>query len=298
MQAEYSDVRFDGPPAGYNSTSYDKRYVAIHNTANDASDVAEADYAQVRSDHVSAHYYVDADSITQSLRTEYGANHAGSTIGNRHAIAYEITGTNAKTRTWWLANVAWPLLARQIARDCRKHAIAARLLTVTQMRDGVTTGIVTHDLMRQAWGGTTHTDPGPNFPMDYLIALVGAELDGDDMTPSDFLAILEDPKVAAKMRAFTWTYQDSGDKSAHDIVLGDLRKTVMAAAADALAAKDGVVALNAKVGAISAVDPAAVAAALAANSEFAAAVAAHIQVPSAADIADAVLDAEAARLAE
>lgn len=179
MQPEYADVRFDGPPGAYNETGYPKRYVAIHNTANTASDSAEADYAEDRPDHVSSHYYVDGDSITQSLRTEFGANHAGSSTGNRHAIAYEITGTNGRSRSWWLANVAWPLLARQIARDCAKHSIALRLLTVAQMRDGKTTGIVTHDLMRQAWGGTTHTDPGPGFPMDHLLALVAAEMEDD-----------------------------------------------------------------------------------------------------------------------
>ncbi|MEV0267728.1 peptidoglycan recognition family protein [Hamadaea sp. NPDC050747] len=179
MQAEYPDIRWDGPPGAYNSTSYPKRYVAIHNTSNDASDTAEANYAETRPDHISSHYYVDVDSITQSLRTEYGANHAGSTTGNRHAIAYEITGTNGKSRAWWLANVAWAVLARQIARDCRKWGIPARLLTVAQMRDGKTKGIVTHDLMRQAWGGTTHTDPGPGFPIDHLLALVRAELEDD-----------------------------------------------------------------------------------------------------------------------
>lgn len=189
MLAEYADVRFDGPPGAYGTTPYPKRYVAIHNTANDASDSAEADYAEHRADHVSSHYYVDADSITQSLRTEYGANHAGSTIGNRHAIAYEITGTNAKSRTWWLANVAWGVLARQIARDCRKHNIAPRLLTVAQMRDGTTTGLVTHDLMRQAWDGTTHTDPGPGFPMDHLIALVAAEMEEDMSDATDVWAV-------------------------------------------------------------------------------------------------------------
>lgn len=229
MLPEYPDVRFDGPPNVYNDTPYDKRYVAIHNTSNDASDAAEADYAQRRTD-ASSHYYVDHDSITQSLRTEYGAAHAGSSTGNRHAIAYEITGSNGKSRTWWLANVAWPLLARQIARDCRKHSIDPKVLTVAQMRDGKTTGIVTHDLMRRAWGGTTHTDPGPAFPMDYLIALVRAELDGDDdmTTAAEFLTILEDPRVAAKMRAFAWQYAGGGLPAGASSTLAALTQTHLA----------------------------------------------------------------------
>lgn len=176
MIPEYADIPFDGPPAEYGETSYRKRYVIIHNTSNDASDTTEADYAQRRTDGTSSHYYVDADSITQSLRTEYGANHVGSATGNRHGISYEITGANAKPRAWWMSNVAWPLLARQIARDCRKWSIRPALMSIEEMRDGKSTGIATHDMARRAWGGTTHTDPGPNFPMDYLISLVQIEL--------------------------------------------------------------------------------------------------------------------------
>lgn len=176
MIPEYADIPFDGPPAEYGETSYRKRYVIIHNTSNDASDTTEADYAQRRTDGTSSHYYADADSITQSLRTEYGANHVGSATGNRHGISYEITGANAKPRAWWMSNVAWPLLARQIARDCRKWSIRPALMSIEEMRDGKSTGIATHDMARRAWGGTTHTDPGPNFPLDYLISLVQIEL--------------------------------------------------------------------------------------------------------------------------
>jgi N-acetyl-anhydromuramyl-L-alanine amidase AmpD len=179
--AIYSAI-YSGPPRHYGSTRTDKRYIAIHNTANDATAAEEASYAKRREDSVSSHYYVDPTRLLQSLDTNLRAYHAGSTKGNSQAIAYEITGTNGKTRAWWLANVAWPLLARQIATDCREHDIEPRLLSVAEIRAGSKTGIITHDQMRQAWGGTTHTDPGANFPLDHLEALVRAELE-DDMTP-------------------------------------------------------------------------------------------------------------------
>lgn len=172
----YSDIPYIGPPNGYNAVPYPKRYIAIHNTANDASDAAEATYAKRRPDKVSSHYYVDSNSITQSLDTKLGANHAGSATGNRYAISYEITGVNAWTRQQWLNNVAWPLLWRQAARDCKEHSIPAQWLTNAQMRAGTPGGFVTHLQMGQVWGGTDHTDPGPNFPMDHLIAGVRAML--------------------------------------------------------------------------------------------------------------------------
>src|SRR5690606_40333300 len=33
-------------------------------------------------------------------------------------------------------------------------------------------GLITHYEMRDAWGGTDHWDPGPNFPIDHLISLL------------------------------------------------------------------------------------------------------------------------------
>lgn len=173
-----------GPPRHYGNTRTDKRYIAIHNTSNDATAEGEASYAKRREDSVSSHYYVDNNSIVQSLDTNLRAFHAGSSIGNSQAISYEITGTNGKSRAWWLDNVAWLLLSRQIAADCREHGIAARVLTVAEIEAGKLTGIITHDQMRQAWGGTTHTDPGPNFPMEHLLGLVVAELNGDVMADS------------------------------------------------------------------------------------------------------------------
>src|SRR5690349_18987856 len=81
--------------------------IAIHNTSNNASDTNEASYARRRTDGVSSHFYVDRDSVTQSLDTTARAGHAGSRHGNENAIAVEITGGNGKSRDWWLNNVAW-----------------------------------------------------------------------------------------------------------------------------------------------------------------------------------------------
>lgn len=178
---------YDGPPSGYRASRGPKKYVGLHNTSNDASVRDELSYSKWRPDKTSTHYYGDNLEIAQSLDTALCANHAGSAEGNNFAIAWEFTGTNGKSRAWWMANVVWAKVAQQMARDCREFGIPPRLLTVAEMRGGVAKGFVTHDLMRQAWGGTTHTDPGPGFPVDYLLALVAAELEGD-MQLSDLLS--------------------------------------------------------------------------------------------------------------
>ncbi len=148
----------------------DKKYIVIHNTSNSASAANEASYAKSRKDGVSSHYYVDEKSILQSLDTDMCANHVGSSEGNLYGIAYEITGTNSKSKSWWLGNVAWALLRAQIAKDCKEHNITPRLLTVKQIKDGKMSGIITHNQARLAWGHTTHTDPGENFPMEQLFS--------------------------------------------------------------------------------------------------------------------------------
>lgn len=175
----YSEI-YNGPPNGYTATRTNKRYIAIHNTSNNASAYNEASYAKRRTDGVSSHYYADNSVVIQSLNTDYKAWHAGSSTGNAYAIAYEIVGTNDKSRTWWLNNVNWDKVAKCIARDMKQFGIKNQHLTITQMKDGSSTGIVTHDDMRRAWGGTTHTDPGSNFPMDHLIAKVNYYLNGED----------------------------------------------------------------------------------------------------------------------
>ena len=163
--------------------------IAIHNTSNDASDTAEAAYATRRTDGVSSHFYADADSVTQSIDTADKVGHAGSANGNENAICVEITGSNGKSREWWLANVAWDLLGRALAAVIRSHwpdgSFQVRRASAAEMKaNPKVRAFYGHDDMRLAWGGTTHTDPGPGFPWDRLFTAVNAALgagEGTDM---------------------------------------------------------------------------------------------------------------------
>lgn len=174
----YRDI-YDGPPRWYTATRTRKRYVMIHATANTAGAEAEASYAKRRPSRVSSHYYVDDDSIVQSLDTDYRAWHAGSRVGNDRAIAYELTARRMSVgRTWWLEHIDWPLMVVAIRRDCEHHGITPQTLSISEIRAGHKSGIITHDQARQAWGGTSHTDPGPNFPMQHLVS----QLEGDELS--------------------------------------------------------------------------------------------------------------------
>lgn len=177
----YPDIYF-GPPKHFGPQKTKKKYIAIHSTENlNASARDEAGYAKRRPDSVSSHYYADKKEVIQSLDTDYRAFHAGSVKGNDLAIAWEFCGTARWSRQQWLDNINWPAVAKQMKKDLAAHSISPRDLTVSQIKAGNITGLITHDEMRQAWGGTDHWDPGPGFPMDHLIKL----LTEDDMDLKD-----------------------------------------------------------------------------------------------------------------
>lgn len=243
---------YSGPPRSYGGATT-KKYIVIHNTSNarDASARDEASYAKNRTDGVSSHYYVDRTQIIQSLNTDLRANHVGSTAGNNGGISYEITGTNPRPRSWWLSNVAWSLLTAQIRKDCAHHGITPRLLTVAQIKTGSLTGIITHDQARQAWGGTTHTDPGPNFPLDHLLALVAGTTEEadmpldtddvkkiwgtDDIIPAPASALASDPKNTHWTAGsyLQWTYNGL-TAAREELRAGKLRDEAILAAVQGL----------------------------------------------------------------
>lgn len=166
----------------YDDTDGAKYGLAWHNTSNNASDTAEAAYGARRTDGVSSHFYVDQDSATQSIDTADRCGHAGSKNGNENAVCFELTGANGWTRAQWLANIEWDLLGRVAAAVIRAHwpdgSFQNRRATVAEMQaNPKIKAHYGHDDMRRAWGGTTHTDPGPGFPWDHLCAVVQAALD-------------------------------------------------------------------------------------------------------------------------
>jgi hypothetical protein len=179
-------VRVPGIPYVQGRNDYDdgdnvKYGLAFHNTSNDASDTEEASYATRRTDGISAHIYADNNSATQSIDTNDKTGHAGSAQGNENAISFELTGANGWTRAQWLANIEWNLLGRVCAAIIRHHwpdgSFQVRRASVAEMKaNPKIKALYGHDDMRRAWGGTTHTDPGPSFPWDHLIAVIKTAL--------------------------------------------------------------------------------------------------------------------------
>lgn len=149
-------------------------YIGIHNTANDATPAEEASYARRRTDNVSCHVVGDGSDVLQILSLDRDSWHFGSAWGNGKALSFEFKGKNTWSEPYWRTVI--DRAAPVIAECCVLYAIPVRHLTVEQARKKVMKGFVTHDDARQAWGGTTHTDPGPNFPMEYLLTRVKEEM--------------------------------------------------------------------------------------------------------------------------
>jgi hypothetical protein len=177
------------------------RFIVVHYTAGaEGYDDAEggAAYDQRRTDGTSAHYYVDADSVVQCVRTA-DRSHTARWHGNLWGIHYELCGT-AQTRAQWLDTVSRRTLrnaARQMARDMAKYKIpAGRIDTQSEIRSTTARGVCGHVDWTNYWpddggGRGTHTDPGAAFPWDVLLADITEFLGGDDMLLTDDLPLTE-----------------------------------------------------------------------------------------------------------
>jgi N-acetyl-anhydromuramyl-L-alanine amidase AmpD len=167
--------------------------IVIHDTeGSEGRDAAEngAAYDARRTDGVSTHFFVDADSVVQCVLTKDTAHHARSE-GNIRGIGFELCGRASQTQAQWLdGGLDLRLAARYVAKCCRKWNIPARKLTVAQLRAGEK-GICAHDDVSKAWHQTDHTDPGRNFPWTQFLAMVQAELnppEEDDMPTAKEIA--------------------------------------------------------------------------------------------------------------
>lgn len=154
--------------------------VVVHATDNTASASAEASYARTRPDKTSAHFYVDDGQTIQALDTSHEA-YGCLYHGNRISVQFELCGHSNQ-----LSDATLRRAAPVVARVCREFGIPVRHLSADQVRAGVT-GICGHDAITLAFPEDRgdHTDPGALFPWDRFISYVSggapASTTGDRM---------------------------------------------------------------------------------------------------------------------
>ena len=131
-----------------------------------------------RAPEASAHYCVDADETFQCVLDRDIAWHAPGV--NSRAIGIEHAGRAAQSADEWADEYSMATLARSIelaADVCRRWSIPARFVDTEGLKRG-DRGITTHAAVSAAFRKSTHTDPGPGFPLAWYVARVAARLIG------------------------------------------------------------------------------------------------------------------------
>lgn len=186
------------PPASFSPgrPSGPVRFIVIHCTDNvEGVTAAEngASYDSRRTDGVSAHFLVDANSWVQEVDTADRA-HGSLYHGNLWGIQIEVCGYASQSRAAWLDAISRPTIlntARICAWALATHGLPLVRLVDSQVRAG--RGITSHGDITRGFpeDSGTHTDPGPNFPWDVLFSDISALLGGDDMTPDQDAMLTE-----------------------------------------------------------------------------------------------------------
>lgn len=117
----------------------------------------------------SAHYAVDSDSIVQMVKDRDVAWHAKG--ANRFGIGIEHAGKAKQTREQWLDAFSGPMLlisAELCAALCNLYVIPRVFVDAADLLKGEA-GITTHAEVTKAFRQSTHTDPGPSFPLDWYL---------------------------------------------------------------------------------------------------------------------------------
>lgn len=164
--------------SNYSRARREPRMVVLHCTqgaegcgAVDANVAAMWARPDVRT---SAHYVVDADSVTHCVPDMLIAWHAGHTA-NLLGIGVEICGWAEQTRAEWLDAMSLSTLcraARLVADLCAEYRIPVVYLDDVALNTQRPHGITTHADVSRAWRESSHWDPGSGFPVTDFVGAV------------------------------------------------------------------------------------------------------------------------------
>lgn len=160
-------------------------------------------------------YHVVIDAAGRSGRendNEYIPWAAGWT-GNRIGLHVSLAGRAAFTREQWLARGPQLVeLARWLAHESKANGIPLTVVPVDGIR-GTGKGVCSHaDIARAFPKETDHTDPGPGFPWDHVLALArngGMSPNPSHTTPERTLTM--DPQQAHQLDDVTEQLTGSPD---------------------------------------------------------------------------------------
>lgn len=182
-------------PAGFHGGPFKSkpRIVVIHSVESEATPGLAYSLATgwLQHEKVSIHGIAGPDECVRMVPIDTIAYHCGG--GNSVSLGMEHTGRASWTFDQWIsgdshqghAPGAFDALrngARVVAEWCKALGIPRVWLTPDEARAGKS-GLATHNTMRLAFGGTTHTDPGAGFPYAIYLKMV-QQFAGDNLAPA------------------------------------------------------------------------------------------------------------------
>lgn len=140
-----------------------------------ASEDIGAFFSGPNAPQASAHTAVDNNSIVGCVHEVDTAWHAPP---NAHSLGIEHAGYSNQGAAGWADDYSETMLrlsAKLTADYCARYGIPVVWLSVQDLLAGKH-GITSHNNVSQAWHQSTHSDPGPDFPVQHYLDLVNAEL--------------------------------------------------------------------------------------------------------------------------
>jgi N-acetyl-anhydromuramyl-L-alanine amidase AmpD len=156
------------------------RVLVIHDMeAPEKGETAEnvARYFATTRTKASAHVCVDNNSVVQCVKDSDIAFAAPGC--NNDGIQIELAGYGKQAAADWKDEYSTAMLKRAadvVAQYCLKFAIPPKHLTDGELAAGAM-GIVGHAQVSRVYKKSDHTDPGPNFPWEYFMAMVVASVE-------------------------------------------------------------------------------------------------------------------------
>lgn len=147
---------------------------------------ATARYFQTIGRPASAHYCIDNDSEVQCVPDGVVAYHAPG--ANRQGLGYEHAGYASQSADGWFDAYSRAMLDRSTdlaAWHGNRYNIPPRFLNAASLKAGDFRGVTTHHEVTQAFHLSTHTDPGPNFPIQWYVTTMANKMRniGPPVTP-------------------------------------------------------------------------------------------------------------------
>jgi hypothetical protein len=112
------------------------------------------------------------------VRLKDSAWTVGNRPGNNRGINWEFAGFARQSRAEWLDAFGLKMFhqaAPYIRLDAREYGIPLKRCSVSDLK-AFRPGVTSHNDLRLAFGQTTHTDPGPNFPWDVFLQILEGDM--------------------------------------------------------------------------------------------------------------------------